>query len=234
MPIPLQFRKNPFYLAFPLVFALIMSSCVSAPKRDEAGVSVEEARTWLGRYCSPGPRALSGSLVFKAKTKEFKGQHPGSLRFESGGGFTFEVTHILGGTLMRLTSDGRTYSLEVPNKPRFNRQEETRYLGIELPVLRGLLLGDLPCPSLSEGFKNVEVAGPSIRLKSGPWTWVYSRAMGAQEKPPFEVQLVSQEGGVPVFVLVIEEWDSQVNYAKKVRLTTPEGELRWFWRSREL
>ncbi len=211
---------------------LFVTSCSTAPKRDEGAVSLEEARTWLGRYCSKGPRALNGSLVFKAKTKEFKGQHPGNLRFEPEGGFTFEVTHILGGTLMRLTSDGRTYSLEIPTKPRFNRKDETRYLGIELPILRGLLLGDLPCPIPGVNAETVEVAGSTIRLKVGPWIWVFSRTQAADEKLPFEVELLPAEGGAAVFVLSIEEWDRKLNYAKKVKLVTPEGELKWVWRSR--
>lgn len=211
---------------------LFVTSCSTAPKRDEGAVSLEEARAWLGRYCSKGPRALNGSLVFKAKTKEFKGQHPGNLRFEPEGGFTLEVTHILGGTLMRLTSDGRTYSLDIPTKPRFNRKDETRYLGIELPILRGLLLGDLPCPIPGGNAEPVEVAGSTIRLKVGPWIWVFSRALAADEKLPFQVEILPAEGGAPVFVLSIEEWDQKLNYAKKVKLVTPEGELKWVWRSR--
>jgi hypothetical protein len=217
-----------------ILLVLFLTSCSTAPKRDEGAVSPEEARAWLGRYCSKGPRALNGSLIFKAKTKEFKGQHPGSLRFEPGGGFTLEVTHILGGTLMRLTSDGRTYSLEIPTKPRFNRKDEARYLGIELPILRGLLLGDLPCPYPGLNAEPAEVSGSTIRLKVGPWIWVFSRAMVAEEKLPFEVELLPAEGGPAVFVLSIEEWDQQANYAKKVKLTTPEGELKWVWRNRSL
>jgi hypothetical protein len=217
-----------------ILLVLFLTSCSTAPKRDEGAVSAEEARAWLGRYCSKGPRALNGSLIFKAKTKEFKGQHPGSLRFEPGGGFTLEVTHILGGTLMRLTSDGRTYSLEIPTKPRFNRKDEARYLGIDLPILRGLLLGDLPCPYPGVNAEPVEVSGATIRLKVGPWIWVFSRAEVEEEKLPFEVELLPAEGGPAVFVLSIEEWDQQANYAKKVKLTTPEGELKWVWRNRSL
>ncbi len=215
-----------------MVLVLVLASCSTAPKRDEGSVSIDEARAWLGRYCSKGPRALNGSLVFKAKTKEFKGQHPGNLRFEPEGGFTLEVTHILGGTILRLTSDGRTFSLEIPTKPHFNRKDETRYLGIDLPILRGLLLGDLPCPVPGVNAGPVEVAGSTIRVNVGPWIWVFSRALGEVEKLPYEVELLPAGGGSAVFVLSIEEWDQKLNYAKKVKLVTPEGELKWVWRSR--
>jgi hypothetical protein len=227
----LNFPRIP---VFALLCVLLVPACSTVPIRDESAVSVEEARAWLSRFCSKGPRAMNGSLVFKAKTREFKGQHPGNLRFEPGGGFTLEVTHILGGTLMRLTSDGLTYALEIPAKPRLNRKEETRYLGIELPILRGLLLGDLPCPLSGKDAESVEVSGATIRLSSGPWIWVYSRTSRGGEKVPFQVELLPAEGGVASFVLSIEEWDSGRSFAPKAKLTTPEGELKWVWRSRSL
>lgn len=95
---------------------------------------------------------------------------------------------------MRLTSDGLTYALEIPAKPRLNRKEETRYLGIELPILRGLLLGDLPCPLSGKDAESVEVSGATIRLSSGPWIWVYSRTSRGGEKVPFQVELLPAEG----------------------------------------
>jgi len=208
------------------------AGCATAPKRDERAITSDEARAWLGKYCSKGPRSLVGGLVFQAKTREFKGQHPGSLRFEEKGGFTLEVTHILGGTLMRLSSDGKTFSIETPTRPALNRKDEVKYLGIELPILRGLLLGDLPCPFPALNPEPIEVEGPTIRLRSGPWLWVFSRAEVEGERVPFEVELRPVTGGAPVFVLKIETWDRESGYAKKVRLTTPEGELKWIWRSR--
>ena len=224
---------SPSLFRFIMILGLtVISACASTPVRDEGGVTLEEAKTWLSRYCSKGPRDLSGSLVFKAKTKEFKGQHPGNLRFDPGGGFSLEVTHILGGTLMRLTSDGHTFSIETPTKPKFNRSQETRYLGIELPILRGLLLGDLPCPWPGVNSDPIEVSGSTIRLPSGPWVWIFSRTEIQGKKVPYEVELSPRSGGGSMFVLRIEEWDSEAHFAKKVRLTTPEGELRWIWRSR--
>jgi hypothetical protein len=185
--------RNPFCrVASALLLMLIASStwsCSTAPKRAGESLSISQAREWLAQYCSKGPRGLSGSLVFLANTPEFKGQHPGSVRMEKSGAFVLEATHILGGTLLRITSDGRTFDLVAPSKPKANRTGMTQYLGIELPILQGLLSGDLPCPA---EWKTAEIAveGSEIRVATRSWIWSFSRAVEQDDRIPFGIDLI--------------------------------------------
>jgi hypothetical protein len=222
-----------------LVFAI---SCSSAPKRASDSISLSQAKEWLGRYCSKGPRDLSGSLVFQANTPELKGQHPGSIRMEKSGAFVLESTHILGGTLLRLTSDGKTFDLMVPSKPAANRSGMTRYLGLDLSILQGLLSGDLPCPSAWKSAE-IEVSGPEIRISTRSWIWVFSRAEGRgsdsvperDDRIPFGIDLIPVErgNGRSKIELRIDSWDRSRSYAKKVRIHSSEGDLKWTWRHRD-
>ncbi len=215
-------------------FLLILATaCATPPKPDESVLSSGEARAWLERYCSRGPRAISGNLIVRANTREFKGQHPASVRFEPNGSFVLEVTHLLGGTLLRLKGEGETFDIESPSKPGANRKGVSRYLGIEAPVLGGLLLGDLPCPL---GWREAapEIAGARIVLESGPWRWIYSRALDHAERVPYAIELMPRDFPDPEARIEfwIDDWDREAAFARKVRIRTSEGELKWTWRSR--
>ena len=224
-------------IPFLFLFVLFLNACATAPKLDSSQLSTADALGWLEHYCSKGPRELTGTLVVHANTREFKGQHPASLRFDSQGAFTLEVTHILGGTLLRLTSDGKALQIEAPSKPGVNRKGVTHYMGIEVPLLRALLMGDLPCP---EEWKKTspKVEGPAVQVLSQPWIWNYTRAMGsgavAATHVPFGLDLIPAGKADPKskIELRFEEWDSDKNFAKKVRIHTEEGDLKWVWRGR--
>jgi hypothetical protein len=228
-------------LSLPM-FLVFAASCSTAPQRAQDTLSVSQAKEWLARYCFKGPRELSGSLVFQANTPEFKGQHPGSVRMERTGAFVLEATHILGGTLLRIHSDGKTFDLVAPSKPKVNRSGITRYLGLDVPILQGLLAGDLPCPSDWRSAE-VEVEGAEIRILSRPWIWSFTRAMSAgSEKPvdqvdrvPFGIDLTPVEPAKSRgrIELRIETWDRSKNLAKKVRIHSEEGDLKWTWRNRD-
>lgn len=234
--------RNPFSRVasalMPMLIAASTWSCSSAPTRAQDTISVSQAREWLAQYCSKGPRELSGSLVFLANTPEFKGQHPGSVRMEKSGAFVLEATHILGGTLLRITSDGKTLDLVAPSRPKTNRSGITRYLGIELPILQGLLAGDLPCPT---EWKTSEIAveGSEIRLATPSWIWSFSRAVEQDDRIPFGIDLIPSKENPgrdevkPRIELRIESWDRKKGFARKVKIHTPEGDLKWTWRSRE-
>ncbi len=216
-----------------LFLSCFAAACATAPKPDDSVLSSSEARTWLERYCSRGARAISGNLIVRANTREFKGQHPASVRFEPNGSFVLEVTHLLGGTLLRLKGEGETFDIEAPSKPEANRKGVSRYLGIEVPVLGGLLLGDLPCPA---GWRDAtpRIDGAKILLESGPWRWSYSRALDHAERIPYAIELTPR--GLPDpesrIELSIDDWDREAGFARKVRVRTGEGELKWTWRNR--
>jgi hypothetical protein len=219
------------------IFSLGLGACASAPKLDASKLSTPEAAAWFERFCSKGPRDLTGTLVVQANTREFKGQHPASLRFDPKGTFTLEVTHILGGTLLRLTSDGKALDVEAPSKPNANRKGVTHYMGIEVPLLRALLMGDLPCP---EEWKKTtpKIEGPAVQVLSYPWVWSYTRAAGSgkgsSELVPFGLDLVpaGKSDSKLKIELRFDEWDREKNFAKKVRIHTEEGDLKWVWRAR--
>jgi hypothetical protein len=218
-----------YFLAFPVLFA----ACSSPPKASVVAVSETQAKAWFAQYCSKGLRNQNGDMVLKANTQEFKGQYPANLRFEATGGFVLEVTSILGGTLLRLTSDGREMEAVVPPKPRFNRQHISHYLGLDLPVLSELLLGDLPCP---ETWKTggVRVDGNHMQIVTSQWKWNFEKSDEASGGVPLRVVLEPSGSADPKLKieLLIEEWDRDARFAKKVSVKSPEGELRWTWRNR--
>jgi hypothetical protein len=219
---------------FILLLALFADACATAPKPDSAALSGADAVAWLDRYCSKGPRDLAGTLVVRANTREFKGQHPASLRFDRKGGFILEVTNILGGTMLRLRSDGTVFEIEAPMQPRYNRKGVTGYLGIEVSVLTQLLLGDLPCPEERKKSPAV-VEGASVRIPTVPWIWSYTRAMVKDERVPHGLELIPAGKADPAsrIELRIEEWDREGNFARKVNVHTAEGDLKWSWRERK-
>jgi len=172
--------------------------------------------------------------VVRANTQEFKGQYPANLRFEQSGGFVLEVTHILGGTILRLTSDGHEMETVVPPKPRFNRKHITHYLGLDLPILSELLLGDLPCP---DDWKTggVRVMGNQMQIMTNQWRWNFEKSDEASGSVPVKIVLepVGMTDPKLRIELQIEEWDQVAHYAKKVSVKGPEGDLKWTWRNRE-
>ncbi len=213
----------------------LASACAGTPKVSQERVTQERAEEWLKQYCSPGMRELAGDLLIKSSTKEFKGQFPASLHFEKDGKFLLEVTHILGGTLMRLSSDSKSFNIEMPSKPKLNQKGLTHYLGLEVPVLSQLFLGDLPCPEVGVK-RDVKVFENEIRIVTPQWTWIFYQSSESEGFVPVRVMLIptSQEVDSRVKIeLLIESWDRELGFAKKVSVHSPEGELRWIWKNRK-
>jgi hypothetical protein len=208
-------------------------ACSSSPKVSESAGTESQARRWLKKYCSKGSRELGGNLVVKSNTREFKGQFPASVLVKKNGEFQLEVTNIIGGTLLRLTSNGMTLQILSPSRPQFNQSVASQYLGLEIPILTELLLGDLPCPN--EGLlSSVRVEGSLMVVQTPTWRWSFEKSDGASGEVPFRILLSAQtQSGAPLKVeLRVEEWDLDQSFAKKVSVLSPEGELKWVWRSR--
>ncbi len=218
-----------------LLLLAFASACAGTPKVSQERVTQERAGKWLKQYCSQGTRELAGDLLVKSSTQEFKGQFPASLHFEKDGKFLLEVTNILGGTLMRLSSDSKAFNVEVPSKPKLNQKGLTHYLGLEVPVLSQLFLGDLPCPEVGVK-RDVKVFENEIRIMTSQWTWIFYQASESEGFVPVRVVLTptSQEVGHHLKIeLLIEAWDRELGFAKKVSVHSPEGELRWIWKNRK-
>ncbi len=212
----------------------LLSACSSSPKISQTNVSDRDTKAWFSQYCSKGLHAMSGDLMIKSNTREFQGQFPASIRFESSGAFILEVTSIIGGTMMRLTSDGRSMETMVPSKPKYSRKGIAHYLGLDLPILTELLLGDLPCPKevLSGGIK---AEGNRMVMVTPNWRWSFEKAEASEGGVPVRITLLPTTVADPKLKieLIIEDWDREHRYAKKVTVKSPEGELRWTWRNRE-
>jgi hypothetical protein len=219
--------------AFRILWLLMVAACAGAPRISTERFTREAAKKWLGNYCSRGPRGLMGQLVIRSDTPDFKGQFPASIRVGPEEGLLLEVTHILGGTLVRLRSDFRSFELEFPSKPAQNRKGLTRYLGLEVPVLSQLLFGDLPCP---EGGKreSIRVVENRVEIEDGDWIWTFFRGEG-DAQVPVKVVLAPRgpEAATRRVELEIIAWDSQNGFAEKVRLQGPEGTLKWIWKNRQ-
>jgi hypothetical protein len=164
----------------------------------------------------------------KSNTREFKGQFPASVSIQKDGRLFLEATNIVGGTVLRIDGTTAAFNLEVPIKPRFSRKGLTEYLGLEIPVLAELLMGDLPCPSQWSG-KDVSVTDGRIEIRSSGHAWQFERSAESIEAVPVRVVLTT-EGISSRIELEIESWDA--NYARKVRVHSPEGDLKWVWKSR--
>jgi hypothetical protein len=56
----------------------------------------------------------------------------------------------------------------------------------------------------------------------------------ASERVPFGLDLIPARGANPKskIELRFEEWDAKRNFAKKVKIHTEEGDLKWVWRER--
>jgi hypothetical protein len=207
-------------------------ACAGTPEVSLQRVSEEQARVWLDRHCSLPGSTLAGELVLKSDSADFKGQFPAQVRFDRQGAFVLEVTHLLGGTLARLSSDSKTFNLEFPSKPARNRSGLTHYLGLEVPILSQLLHGDLPCPAEARKGR-FRVSDHVIVVESGEWVWTFMKS-----EPPGEVPVRVvlaprvQVPGAGKVELEIVSWNREERFAEKVVLRGPEGLLKWIWKNR--
>lgn len=213
------------------VAAFSLAACSSAPKVSEEAVTQSGAETWFARYCAdPGIRAVAGELVIRSKTREFKGQFPASVAFESDGSFKLEVTHVLGGTVAQLQGDGKAMRIRVPGKAKLNRDNVTHYLGLEMAVLVPLLRGELPCPVETRGQSvKVEAEGNAMKVRTSNWDWYFYKSTAEQGEVPARIVLKS---GSKQIEMNVEDWNAEERYLRKGQLKSPEGELKWTWRSR--
>ena len=218
---------------------LFLAACTSAPPLSQSQVSQKEAEVWLQKFCAlPVPaHELTGDLVMKANTREFKGQYPASLHFEKKGSFILEVTSIIGGTLLKLSGDLQSLSIDVPSKTKFNRSGIKHYLGLEMSILNQLLYGGLPCPVGSER-KKISVNGTEMVIDTDQWKWVFLRSTEETHSVPVRLSLYQKNANLTVsddaILMNIENWDLDAAFAKKVMIHSREGDLKWTWRSREL
>ena len=228
-----------------LGFLILNFGCASSPKVDQSHLTQSDAVNWLNQYCSKidfkkAAPELSGDVVMKSTTPEFKGQYPASIHFDSNGVFTMEITNVIGGTLLRIQGSPDGIDLTAPSRPQYNRKGVRSYLGLELEILMQLFHGDMACPLNEKGDRRVRTQGNTILSESSLWKWTFERAAPVDGSVPVHIQLVSKalEKGtakpIAVIDLNIQSWDREGHYAKKVEVRSPEGELKWTWRSREL
>jgi len=202
----------------PVLFAAIVSilaSCSTAPKASDKTITESEAREFLSKRCSlvgtgsAALKGLSGEILVRSSTREFKGQYPASIHFSNKGEFVLEVTNVIGGTVAMLKGNSESIEIISLSRPRFNRKSVKNYMGLPVKLLLQLLHGDLPCPDLTD----VRSEGSRILVSDG-------------------VRVL--EGAEQKVEMLIDRWNQGESYAEKVKVTTPEGDLKWTWRSRTL
>ena len=214
---------------------ILLSACSSIPKSSTEKVSHEEAQTFLKKYCTPMvsqglfEKELTGEVIVRSSTKEFKGQYPASIHFSKNKEFTVEVTNMIGGTVTRLTGDEASIDVFSPGRPQYSRKGIHQYMGLSVPMFALFIHGDLPCPAYS----SIRLDGNSVVIQdSGGLEWWFERSDQASGSVPVQLRIFDH-GKVKV-EMVIESWNSGELYAEKARVHTAEGDLRWTWRSREL
>jgi len=218
------------YLLVALSFTFY--SCSSTPKASHEVFPIKEAQDFLQTYCSSigdpkkQSQEMNGEILVRSSTREFKGQYPASIHFSKEGFFSLEVTNVIGGTIAMLK--GRTDSIEVisTSRPQYNQKSVKQYMGLPVKLLAQLLHGDLPCPSIS----NVRTEGEKIVISDGPLEWQVERSDQDSGALPYRARIF--EGSQLKIDLIIERWNTKEAYAEKVRVSTPEGDLKWTWRSR--
>ena len=219
---------NNWKISGSVLLGMILSACSSTPKTSTETLTNSQAKAWFQQYCSKGPRAINGDLVVKSNTKEFKGQFPAGIHVEPDGSFKMEVTNIIVGTQLLISGHGGTMDIQVPPKPQYSRSGVTNYMGIPIPVLAQLLLGDLPCPPENERTK-VEAQGSRMVIQTQSWKWSFEKAEAGAGGVPVRLFLTNNQKQID---LTIEDWDTDKNFADKVSVKSPEGESKWTWRSR--
>ena len=221
----------------PVLFAAIVSilaSCSTAPKASDKTITESEAREFLSKRCSlvgsgsAALKGLSGEILMRSSTREFKGQYPASIHFSNKGEFVLEVTNVIGGTVAMLKGNSESIEIISPSRPRFNRKSVKSYMGLPVKLLLQLLHGDLPCPDLTD----VRSEGSRILVSDGHFRWEFERTDESSGVVPYRVRVL--EGAGQKVEMLIDRWNQGESYAEKVKVTTPEGDLKWTWRSRTL
>ncbi len=206
-----------------------VGSCSTAPKLAQDTLTAQTAEKWLNQYCSPEihESAIAGQMIVRADTQEFKGQFPASVALDKSGQFVLEVTNILGGTVGQISGNSDGLSVQSTSKPKYNRTGIQFYMGIPAQVLVQLIRGELPCPSPGN-WRKVTAQGAIVSLDTGVQSWTFERVQSEGRNVPGKVSIDPQK-----IQLTVEEWDLNQNYAKKVRVVTEAGTLRWTWKSRD-
>ena len=66
------------------------------------------------------------------------------------------------------------------------------------------------------------------------WRWNFEKAEESEGGVPVRISLLPTTVADPKLKieLIIEDWDREKRFAKKVTVKSPEGELHWSWRKR--
>lgn len=217
-----------------LTLMAFLAACSSTPKSSQEKISQQEAEVFLKRYCSTFSakktldQELTGDILVRSSTKEFKGQYPASIHFSKEKDFTLEVTNLIGGTVSILKGSPSSVEIFSPGRPQYSRKGIQQYMGLSIPLFAKLIHGDLPCPDSSV----VKIENSVILIQDAGLDWRIERSDNASGSVPVRVRIFDH-GNVKV-EMMIEKWNPQEFYAEKVRVRTPEGDLKWTWRSREL
>ena len=215
-----------------MIFAL--SSCSSTPQSSLAKVSQNEADAFLKKYCSSFSskqtldQELTGEILVRSSTKEFKGQYPASIHFSKEKDFSLEVTNLIGGTVAILKGDPNSVEVFSTSRPQYNRKGIKKYMGLPIPLFAKLLHGDFPCPESAA----VKVEGSEIIINDADLEWRMERSSEDSGSVPFRTRIFDHRQ-LKVEML-IEHWNAEEFYAEKVKVHTSEGDLKWSWRSRNL
>ena len=214
-----------------LFLSAFLSSCSTTPESSRERISSAEARAYLAKNCSKGGdthslASVRGEILVRSSTREFKGQYPASVMVSEKGTLTLEVTNLIGGTVATLKGDSESLEVVSAIKPQYNRKNIREYMGLPVRLLIQLLRGDLPCPALA----SVETDGSIMVIREGSRIWKIEKSDVQSGEVPLRV-VIAKDATIEVDLL-IERWNQKEAYAEKVRVKTPEGELKWNWRSR--
>jgi len=95
-------------------------------------------------------------------------------------------------------------------------------------ILSQLVRGELPCPPIST-WKAAVTEGPDLVVKYRGQAWRFSRS--ESDDLPLPVRVVIHPQSIE---LAIEDWDVENHYARKVKVMTSQGSMKWTWRSHEV
>jgi hypothetical protein len=228
---------RPSVIALGLAF---LAGCASVPKG--AGEAPAELKTLLDAACSPGTSVASmrGSVWLKAKSSEASGQFPAGVEATDPGKLLLEITNLVGGTEARIRVDDRHYRIEVPGKPRQDREGWGAWGGIPLEWATELFIGRVPCPPASDRAEaRLSMSGEDLvvetphSLEREAEKFVFGfRKWGGQPWP--ERLRWERAGAMPLVVeFKFDDPDDATHSPRRWEAKSAQGEVKVRWKDRE-
>lgn len=216
-----------------------ISGCAHAPVQ-----KITDPNELFTYACGIGSsvKSASGSVWFKAKSKEASGQFPADVLAESPGQLKMEVTNLVGATEAVITIKDQKYTIQGTGKNKVRNQKGFgSWGGIPLRWAPLLFLGRIPCPTAEEAKVATMSVSPEGDLtvqtkpaKSGDFEkFVYKFRSWAGK--PWPESLHWEKKGPPSVQVdfTFDDPEDGTQSPTKWEARSPRGEVKLRWKERK-